>query len=307
MTKRVLIVGEALVDIVRGMEGSVAEHPGGSPLNVAIGLARLGHEVQFASRFGPDRHGELIRAHLSREPLLTLTRGTDEAEYTSTARAILDADGVATYEFDMVWDVAAALDHDPVGHLHTGSIGATLDPGGRAVYQLAREVRQTGTISYDPNARPSLMGTPERALASIEPFVALADVVKASDEDLRWLYPDHRPEDVLARWVEGGVCLAVLTLGGLGAVAMTGEGRPQRMPAEDATVVDTVGAGDSFMSGLLSGLLDLGMLGDAQARRRLCAASLDDVRPALDRAARCAAVTVSRAGANPPTRAELTS
>lgn len=306
MAERVLVVGEALVDIVHRRDGSVDEHAGGSPLNVAIGLARLGHEVQFASRFGRDRYGEIIRAHLARESLLSLTPGTDQAEHTSTARATLDVRGAATYEFDLVWDVAAALDHAPVGHLHTGSIGATVYPGALAVYQRAKEVRETGTISYDPNARPTLMGTPEQALGLIEPFVALSDVVKASDEDLLWLYPDQRPEDVMARWIDQGVCLAVLTLGGLGALAMTADGRSERMPAEGASVIDTVGAGDSFMSGLISGLIDLQLVGDVNARDRLRAASLEAVRPALDRAARCAAITVSRAGANPPTRAELT-
>ena len=112
-------------------------------------------------------------------------------------------------------------------------------------------------------------------------------------------------EEVLAQWIGQGVALAVLTLGGDGALAMTSDRRWQRQPATPATVVDTVGAGDSFMSGLISGLLDAGLLGDVAARDRLRGADLVGVAAALDRAARCAAITVSRAGANPPTRAEL--
>lgn len=305
MGERILVVGEALMDVVHRQDGSVAEFAGGSPLNVAIGLARLGHEVQFASRFGRDRRGEMLRAHLAGEPLLTITAGTDLAEYTSTAKATLDPRGAATYEFDLMWDVAAALDQAPVGHLHTGSIGAAVPPGAQAVYQRAREIEPTGTISYDPNARPALMGTAQEALELVSSFVGLSDVVKASDEDLLWLYPGQRPAQVMKGWVSAGVSLAVVTMGGKGALAMLCDGQPWQVAAKGSMVVDTVGAGDSFMSGLISGLLDAGLLGDAGARERLRVATMDDVRPALDRAATCAAMTVSRAGADPPTRAEL--
>lgn len=306
MSERVLVVGEALVDIVHRTDGSIDEHPGGSPLNVAIGLARLGHEVQFAARFAPDPHGELIRQHLAREPLLSVTAGSDQASRTSTAKAYLDADGAATYEFDLVWDVGAALDEKPIGHLHTGSIAATLAPGAADVLAAARRARRTGTVSYDPNARPSLMGRPEQARLHIEDFVALSDVVKASDEDLAWLYPGRSPREVLAQWIAGGVGLAVLTMGGQGAAAMTADGSWVPVPAGQSSVVDTVGAGDSFMAGLISGLLDAGLLGEPEARVRLSEAGPQGVSPALVRAARCAEITVSRAGANPPTRAELT-
>ncbi len=305
MTRRTLVVGEALVDVVHRTDGSADEHPGGSPLNVAIGLARLGHEVRFAARFGRDRHGDMIRAHLAKEPLIEVTPGTDGAAYTSTAVATLDATGAATYEFDLVWDVADALDDTPVGHLHTGSIGAILAPGADAVYRHVELVRSTGTISYDPNARPTLMGTPEAVLGRIEALVALSDVVKASDEDLAWLYPGQAPEAVLSRWTSQGPPLVVLTRGGAGALAMTGDGATLALAATQASVVDTVGAGDSFMAGLISGLLDSGFLGDAAARERLRAATLEQLTPALQRAAACAGITVSRAGANPPTRAEL--
>lgn len=133
-----------------------------------------------------------------------------------------------------------------------------------AVHRRATATRPSGTISYDPNARPSLMGTPDQARERIEPMVGLSDVVKASDEDVgAWLYPGVPLEEVLAQWIGQGVALAVLTLGGDGALAMTSDRRWQRQPATPATVVDTVGAGDLFMSGLISGLLDAGT-----ARRR---------------------------------------
>ena len=106
----VLVVGEALIDIVVRVDGTATEHPGGSPANVAIGLARLGHPVQFATQFGRDTYGEMVRAHLVQERLLTLTDGSDQAESTSTAKATLDPAGGATYDFELLWDVAGALD-----------------------------------------------------------------------------------------------------------------------------------------------------------------------------------------------------
>jgi len=304
--KRILVVGEALVDIVHRLDGTVDEHPGGSPLNVAIGLARLGHPVEFASRYAHDRYGDMIAEHLSREQLLSITEGTDGAEHTSTAKATLSASGAATYEFDLDWDVAAALDDAPVGHLHTGSIGATVQPGAAAVLAAVQRASRTGTVSYDPNARPTLMGEPDNARATVERIIALCDVVKASDEDIAWLYPDLGLRDVLRHWGELGASLVVATAGADGVhVFVARSTEYTHLPAGTAGVVDTVGAGDSFMSGLLSGLLDAELLGSKDAAEELATADLSDVLPAVQRGLACGAITVSRAGANPPTRDEL--
>lgn len=303
---RLLVVGESLVDVVHRVDGAVERHPGGSPLNVAVGLARLGHDVSFATRFAPDSNGRLIREYLAGERRLQLAPGSDQAQHTSVAEAYLDQNGAARYLFDLDWDVADALDDLPVGHLHTGSIAATLSPGAEDVLRLARRVAHQGTISYDPNMRPSIMGDAARVRSRVMDLVGLSDVVKASDEDVNWLYPDHPAERAVAEWARLGPSLIVITRGPAGADCLvTGTGETALIPSGTSPVVDTVGAGDSFMSGLLAGLLDLGFLGDAAARRRLRAARLADLRPALDLAGTCAAVTVSRAGANPPTRAEV--
>ena len=152
------------------------------------------------------------------------------------------------------------------------------------------------------------MGDPHEVRAKIEALIGLSDVVKASDEDIAWLYDGAPIPDVLRLWGQLGPALTVVTRGGKGAVvglSITGELTSVDAPV--VQVVDTVGAGDSFMAGLLSGLLDAGLLGGIQGRERLRSASLADVRPAVDRALACAAITVSRAGANPPRRAELAS
>ncbi|MDQ7993737.1 MAG: carbohydrate kinase [Propionicimonas sp.] len=299
----VMVVGEALIDIVIPRSGDPVEHVGGSPANVAIGLARLGHPTVLATRIGTDDRGRRI-ADLVASEGIDLADGATTATRTPTAAAHLDETGAASYEFDIEWRLDPELDPGAAGHLHTGSIAATLEPGGAAVLGLARRAREAATISYDPNARPSLMGDAVQVRGRIESLIATADVVKASDEDAAWLYPGTPLADVLRGWSALGPRLCALTRGGAGAlVLVAGEVHEVAVPA--ATVVDTVGAGDSFMAGLLSGLLDAGLLGGPRARRRLSVAGWDEVEPAVERALACAAITGSRAGANPPTRAEL--
>jgi fructokinase len=159
------------------------------------------------------------------------------------------------------------------------------------------------TVSYDPNVRPALLGTPERALPGIEHLVSHSDVVKVSDEDLEWLYPDRPDEDVARDWLGRGPVLVVVTRGGKGVYAVTAE-LELRRPATPIDLVDTVGAGDSFTSGLLDGLRRAGLIGGA---RREALAGIDEstLVSVLDDAALVAAITCSRPGANPPTRAEV--
>lgn len=303
MSAPTLVVGEALIDIVRRTDGSVAEHAGGSPANVALGLARLGHPVDFTCRIGRDERGGVIADLLTGEGV-TLTEQSFTEGRTSTAEAVLDDTGAATYTFDLHWDPPADLPLDGVTHVHTGSIAATLTPGADVVRRTLERARETATVSYDPNARPTLMGSPEEARATIEALVALSDVVKASDEDVAWLYDGAAVPEITRKWSRMGPRVVVVTRGSSGAVAVVNN-EAVNLQAPAVEVADTVGAGDSFMAGLVSGLLDLGLLGGPEARDRLAAAHISDVRPALERALACAAVTVSRPGADPPTRAEL--
>lgn len=303
-TEHVLVVGEALIDVVHRADGRVDEHPGGSLANVALTLGRLGRDARLATWIADDAHGDEIRAWLA-DSAVTLTPGSREAGRTSVAAAHLDAHGAATYEFDLEWCVPAGTGPD-IGTLavHTGSIAAVLEPGASDVHALVAAARETATITYDPNARPALMGDPADARPRIEALVALADVVKVSDEDLAWLVPDADPVTVAHQWLALGPALVVVTYGGEGALAVTAAGE-QRVLAPRVEVVDTVGAGDSFMGALLDGLWDVGLLGAArrEALREIDPAVLGDV---LRRCVAVAAVTVSRAGANPPRRAELT-
>lgn len=304
----VLVVGEALVDEVRRADGTTEEHPGGSPANVALTLGRLGREVLLATHLGRDERGERVRAWLA-DSGVPLTPGSDGAAATSVARAVLDGSGAATYDFAITWDVAPGTGAtDSTLAVHTGSIAAVLEPGATAVHSLVLAARDRATITYDPNARPSLMGTPEAALARIEPFVAAADVVKVSDEDVEWLYPGTDPVEIARRWAgaagtQQGPAIVVVTFGGQGAVAVCAAGEV-RATAPQVEVVDTVGAGDTFMGALLDGLWEQDLLGGAR-REALRSIDLDTLTTVLDRCVAAAAITVSRAGANPPRRDEL--
>src|SRR5688500_1601056 len=201
-----VVIGEALVDLV-GQRGSrtLVAHPGGSPANVALGLARLGDPVTLMTRLGKDAFGEMIATHLQSSGV-RVDAGRDDGAKTSLAVASLAA-GVATYDFRIEWDIGT-LAPLPVETrcLHTGSLATILEPGRADVEDLMTREHQRGrvTISYDPNVRPALLGTPERARPGIERLVSLSDVVKVSDEDLHWLYPGRPDEEVARDWLARG-------------------------------------------------------------------------------------------------------
>lgn len=297
-----LIVGEALVDIVHRTGCPPAEHPGGSPANVALGLARLGHTPHLLTRIGSDARGETVRRHLE-DAGVRLVPGSVTAARTSTATATVDSDGVASYEFDLDWQLAGGGSIPSFPVVHTGSIAAFLPPGGDAVLALVQAARGRATVSYDPNARPQLMGDPRAARARVEAFVAAADVVKVSDEDLSWLAPGEDPVAVAAGWLSTGPSVVVMTRGSQGSVALCAAGRAD-VPAPTVTVIDTVGAGDSFMAGLLHHLTGAALLGP-QRSAALRGISIEAVTLMLRQAAATAAITCTRAGADPPTLAEL--
>ncbi|WP_371096477.1 carbohydrate kinase family protein [Streptomyces sanglieri] len=296
-----LVIGECVADIVRLPGAADQVHPGGSPANVAYGLARLGHGTTLLTQLGPDANGRLIRDHLAGAGVEVRT--DDATAATPSAAVTLDADGRAAYTFEIAWTLGpVALDRPP-RHVHTGSIAAVMEPGAATVLGAVESLRTAATVSYDPNVRPELMGDHDSAVRRVERCVALSDVVKASDEDLEWLYPGQDPERVAERWLTAGPALVLVTRGGDGALAVLPGGRVtvDALPTE---VVDTVGAGDAFMSGTLHALAGHGLLG-ADGRERLRSLDRTRVADVLRHAAASAAVTVARAGANPPDGAEL--
>ena len=299
MDSDVLVIGESLIDIVRSRREETQFFPGGSPLNVAVGLGRLRRRPRLATWFAPDEMGELIAAHCE-ESHVSLIEGSDEAPRTSTAEATIDDNGHAYYVFDIDWRMPPI--HDPDAMLiHTGSIGALVEPGASQVLEMVEATH--AFVTFDPNCRPSIMGDPDSVRAKVERYVAASDLVKVSDEDLTWLYPgiagDRDIVDKLEQWLGMGPRAVVLTQGDKGAVALTQSGTV-RVPADTSrTLVDTVGAGDAFMAGLINGILSWG------PPQNEAFTHLDVLREILAESALISAVTVSRAGANPPWFSEI--
>lgn len=297
-----VVCGEALYDIfIDGYAGTsvgMTARQGGSPFNVAIGLARLGTAAALFTGLSRDPLGRQLRGTLEREGV-ALDYLVDKAEATTLVMVALDAQGVPNYSFYGTGcaDRALTLDDLPalggdVGGLHFGSYTLVAEPTAGTFQALAERERGQRLISLDPNVRPTV--EPDMAVwrARLARWIALAHVVKVSQEDIELLYPDQDPRAVARGWLRAGPALVVMTLGGDGAVAWSGDAEA-RVPGRKVDVVDTVGAGDSFQAALLHQLPDLATLA---ALGRSEAA----LRALLEFCVAAAAINCTRAGANPP-------
>jgi fructokinase len=303
----ILISGEALVDLIpsRDRENSYDAVLGGSPFNVAIGLARLGSPTAFVSRLSRDPNGESLAAALTEagvdlayvkrdakpSPLAFVMRGT--ARTGARYSFYLDATAFdEAWPFPQTWPAGAS-------HLHVGSFAAIDHLHGASVVEALRMARTFATTSFDPNIRPMVTPDREAVIPAVERAMALASFVKASDEDLHWLYPDRDPEASIAAWAQAGPSFCIMTRGEQGALAYLGDEKLTAPPLK-VDVVDTVGAGDSFMSALIAAMDADGALG-VGAR----APTSDTLAKWLAFAATASAITCTRRGSDPPTRAEV--
>lgn len=299
----ILVVGEALIDIVSTPGTPDRYAPGGAPANVALGLGRLGDEVEFLTDVGDDFHGGFLLAHLreSEVTVLTSPRGS-----TSTALARLAADGSAEYTFRLRWDPDASLfDGSGRSVLHFGSIAAFLEPGAAVIDRLLTTAAEESgpqsrrpLISFDPNIRASIIGSHEEVLPRFEDLARRVDVLKLSDADADWLYPGLDEETQIGHLLGLGPTLVAMTRGGQGAIVATASARVAVASAH-VDVKDTIGAGDTFMVSLIHDLH-----ASAQGLSGLGAAELTTL---AERATALAAITVSREGADLPWAQDLKS
>ncbi|GEB11771.1 carbohydrate kinase [Pimelobacter simplex] len=309
-----LVIGESVLDVVRAPGRAPVERPGGSAVNVAVALARLGRPVRLATSYGDDPAGALVAAHLRAAGVAPagspLVLGA-----TSRAEAVIGADGGASYTFEMGWALPSGLDADldlegdgAVHVVHVTSQAPLLAPGAADTFALVERLRGAGaTITYDINLRPAITGTGPDVADAVLRMAALADVVKASDEDLLALWPDRFVGESATALLalDGGPVAVVVTHGGEGASWHACSGADWStggVHAPPVDVADTIGAGDTFAAALVDHLWPL--LGPG-GRERICALAPDDWAAALAYAARAAAVTVGRVGADPPTREDL--
>jgi fructokinase len=303
----VVAAGEALIDLApRGDQ--LLPLPGGSPYNVAVGLARLGTAASYLGQLSTDGFGDRLKGRLTAEGV-GLTTAAATSEPTTLAVVHLDAEARASYAFYLDGTSAASLPSplpplpaDATLHVSLGAIGLE-HPAGRGLADLLRASAGERVRTFDPNVRPSAITDQARYAGQMDDLVATCDLVKVSDEDLATLYPDDDPLRTAERWARSGPAAVVVTRGPEGAVAFTDAGHHLDVPGIDVEVVDTVGAGDAFTSGLLAWLDRRGCL---VARTDLAAACAgDDLRGAVAYAVRVAALTCTRPGGDPPTHGEV--
>ena len=305
-----LVIGESLVDVrhdTRVDPPEVAEHPGGSPLNIAVALARLGVETTLATQVGDDDRGVALARHVTAAGANLVDVGP--AEPTSTATAVVGPDGAATYEFDLTWSPDRLPDPADYAVVHVGSIGAVLAPGADLVAELVAAAATAGVpVSFDPNVRPAITPDVDDVRRRAERIADGATLLKLSDEDAALLYPAlYQPleiEDLPRRLAERhAVRLVAVTRGAAGVVLDDGADAVT-VSAQQVAVADTIGAGDTVTAALLAGLLERRLLepGGWPTPGPTAEATLEWLG-AL--AVRAAAITCARPGAEPPWRAEL--
>jgi fructokinase len=295
----IAVIGEVLVDLVwRTDADHLTPHPGGSPANVAVGLHRLGRAATLMSTWGDDAPGALVGSHLATTGV-PVHRLPSASGRTTVALAYVDADtGSATYDFLTAWDpVALALGPD-VTLLHTGSLASVVEPGATRVFEACRQLHGTPghAVAVDLNVRPAVLADRTAYLAAVTRLAQVTDVLKASDEDLAWLYPDLSPQAAARTLLGLGPSLVVVTQGPSGAFATTADSHVT-VPAPAIDVVDTIGAGDSFQASLLDALQGPDGVRIPTAPHEL--------REVLRRCVTAGALACARSGAQPPTRDEI--
>jgi fructokinase len=305
----ILCCGEALIDMLpretAAGEAAFAPYVGGAVFNTAIALGRLGAPVSFFSGISRDLFGARLSDALSASDV-----ALDHVRYSdrpTTLAFVHLREGQASYTFydentagRMLTPEDLPVLGDEVAALHFSCISLIPEPCGSTYEALMRREHGQRVLMLDPNIRAGFIQDRDAHLARMRRMIAMADIVKLSDEDLAWFGEAGSPDEIAREWLGRGPKLVVITRGGQGAIGFTASDRVE-VPARKVTVADTVGAGDTFNAGLLAHLHESELL----ERAALAKLSRDQVGEALGFAMAAAAVTVSRAGANPPWRHEI--
>jgi fructokinase len=290
------VCGEVLIDILP--TGPVV---GGGPANTAKALARLGYDVDFIDGISTDVFGVSARKELERDGV-GLSLSLSSVKPTCTATVTLDSHGTASYEFlidgTATFDFSHSWLPDPErlkpSVLHIGTLVTIVEPAATVLYEWAIKTAEFAPIVFDPNVRSSVVGDRDKYRAAVEKWVGISSVVKLSDDDISWLYPDQSMDEVAKGWIANGVSLVVITRGAHGIIGYTEHGF-EEVEGAKVSVIDTVGAGDTVGAIVVEGIIKHSVNG-------LAGQVLNAV---LQRAAIAAGITVSRAGAQPPRLHEL--
>ena len=300
MSDQVWVVGEVLIDLISDADQYLAV-VGGGPANTAKAAAKLGVKTYFIEGISNDEYGQMAKAELLSANVLL-----DYAQYsnkpTCTAKVTLSSSGSASYEF--VIEGTATFDFSDQwlpnpqslkpSLLHIGTLATVIEPGASVLFDWAQSVANVAPIVFDPNIRPAVLGNRDEYVKKVEKWVAISSAVKVSDEDLNWLYPGEAINEIANRGLEVGVELVVVTLGDKGITANR-KNEQISVDAVKVVVADTVGAGDTVGAVLVEAIVKNG----------LDKLSGEVLKTMLNRAVKAAAITVSRTGANPPSKEEI--
>jgi fructokinase len=300
LNDQVWVVGEVLIDLIPDGDQDLAV-VGGGPANTAKALAKLGVKTYFIDGVSNDEYGQMAKAELlSANVLLDYAQFSNKP--TCTAKVTLDKSGSASYEFVIedtaTFDFSASWLPDPQNLkpslLHIGTLATIIEPGASVLFKWAQSVANIAPIVFDPNIRPVVLGDRDGYVKRVEKWVEISSAVKVSDEDLNWLYSGKPIDEIVGKWLEVGVQLVVVTLGDKGVTAYR-KSEEISVDAIKVDVADTVGAGDTVGAVLVEAIVKNGL-------DRLTGEVLKTM---LNRAVKAAAITVSRTGANPPSKDEI--
>jgi fructokinase len=293
-------VGEVLIDLIPD-ESKYVAIVGGGPANTAKALAKLGVKTCFIDGISNDEYGQMAKAEL-----ISANVSLDYAQFsnkpTCTAKVTLSSSGSASYEF-VIEDTATFdfSDHwlpDPQSIkpslLHIGTLATVIEPGASVLFNWAQSVAHIAPIVFDPNIRPAVLGDRDKYVEKVEKWVAISSAMKVSDEDLNWLYPGKVIVEIAKNWLKVGVQLVVVTLGDKGITAYR-QNEQVSVDALKVVVADTVGAGDTVGAVLVEAIVNNG----------LDKLTGEVLKTMLNRAVKAAGITVSRTGANPPSKEEI--
>ncbi len=300
MSDQVWVAGEVLIDLIPVGSEYVAV-VGGGPANTAKALAKLGVKTHFIDGVSTDEYGQMAKAKLlSADVILDYAQHSNKP--TCTAKVTLSKSGSASYEFVIegtaTFDFSASWLPDPQkikpSLLHIGTLATIIEPGASVLFKWAQSVAHVTPIVFDPNIRPVVLSDRDEYVKKVEQWVSISSAVKVSDEDLNWLYPDKAIYEIVNNWIEVGVQLVVVTLGDKGITAYR-KNEQISVDSVKVAVADTVGAGDTVGAILVEAIVNIGL-------DRLTGEVLKTM---LNRASKAAAITVSRTGANPPSKEEI--
>ena len=297
---QVWVVGEVLIDLIP--DGSDRTPiVGGGPANTAKALSKLGINTQFIDGISSDNHGQMAKNELvTSDVKLDYVKYSDKP--TCLAIVSLNNSGSASYEFVIDNTATFHFTSDWLPNpqterpslLHIGTLATVIEPGASVLFEWAQSVAHVAPIVFDPNIRPAVLGNRDEYVKKVEKWVAISSAVKVSDEDLNWLYPGKAINEIVNRWLKVGVALVVVTLGDKG-VTVYRKNEQVSVDAVKVVVADTVGAGDTVGAVLVEAIVKNGL--DKLTGELL--------KTMLNRAVKAAAITVSRTGANPPSKEEI--